>query len=161
MTNIIVKKTDESDPDDRRKGMIKAGDAVNEWMTDPGEPAAKYFFDDIFDDVTDNDHKFFLDVGSAHRRLREGRRDGVYRFGKGRRLVVKCEDDGQDSDRNKKMTIGVPEDRADLLAGGYIDVILDDLVNILYPSGPATIGANDMTNARKYLLASIFLNRCH
>ena len=163
MTNIVVKQKTTADPVDRREGMIEAGDKINDWVKDNEEPAAKYFFDDVFEDVTDGDNfRYFIDLGGPQRRLRPSRNPGVYRFGGGqrRRLKVRSEDDGKDSDRNQKMTIGVPRERKDLLAGGYVDTIMDDINNILYPGGPAAVAPADLDRAKKYLLASIFLNRC-
>lgn len=164
MTNIVVKKRGLTDPTDRQEGMIEAGDEINDWISDTFEPPAENFFEDVFDNVTDDpDFRFFLDTGSAERRLRPTRKQGVYRVGKNRRLIVRCEDDAPDGERRKRMTIGVPEDRKDLLSGGYIDKIIGDLWSLLHdgtpPSAAPAPGAE--LRSKKYLLASIFLNRCH
>lgn len=173
MTNIIVKRNvaalaslpsvADNDQRTRMLGMADAGDAINTWMIDANndDPLAEEFFDDLFDELNgsaDAESRFYVeatDLGgnSVDQRVRAPGHN--YRFslnGKRHRLKIKCEEDERQVKRKVKMNIGIPEKRGNLLAGGYLNKIFTDL--------NAYITAGKNTEAKQYLLAVIFLNRC-
>ncbi|MDK3019078.1 hypothetical protein [Pseudodonghicola flavimaris] len=169
MTNIIVRKNPPDDPAQpdpgvdvrQRDGMAEAGAQINTWMQDAAAPPAQDFFDDLFDALNgpgETKNSFFIEATNSLGDKVFRHLDSTpvrYRFdldGNPHNLVVQCHEDKDQGKGAEKMNIGVPEMRGNLVAGGYLNTILNDLTTL--------INAGDTTKAKQYLLAVIFLNRC-
>ena len=162
MSSFVVGKKDAMGvaivPADRQAGMVKAGLEINAWMDAPNEKDKDEFFNEIFDDVTkppDNFEVYYFDEGGIEQTLspdtRNPRKRQKYKYTDSndvdRYLRVKIEEDEESETR---MTIVVPRKRTGLLAGGYVATILSDI---------NALGTD--AEKEKYLLASVFLTRCH
>ena len=166
MSSFVVGKKDGFGivvPADRQAGMAKAGEEIARWMNATPEKDKDDFFHDIYDDITgppDNYEVFYFDEGGQGQAVspdtRNPRKRQKYKYTDSndtqRFLRVKIEEDDESETR---MTIVVPRKRTGLLVGGYVNTIVTDLDAI-----DADLAA-DPDKKAKYLLASVFLTRCH
>ncbi|WP_299644208.1 hypothetical protein, partial [uncultured Ruegeria sp.] len=136
---------------------------INDWMQSNQEPLAEEFFDDLFDELDQggaNGYRLKVEADDAggnpsNWRIRSRKRGYRFRTDVARyKLVVDCvNEESTWVGRQVNMTIGVPEQRGNLLAGGYLGRLFDDIKGLIQDEG-----RDDL--AKQYLLAAIFLNRC-
>lgn len=155
MTNIVAFKKGGTDEARRREGMQEAGGEINDWMKN-ADNDPEDFFDDLFSGLK-NSHDVRIERGGQFPEVKDNGKKFKFEFGGDDYFLrVTCEEDADWQSKNKKnvrMTIPVPQERGDLLGGGYADNILSDLKHFL-------VTEQDDAKAMKYLLAVIFLNRC-
>ena len=146
MTHILVKDNN----NDVKNGMIDAGDYINEWMKDHGGAGNDIndFFENVFDEMEGKGNIVAIKDGIDKKLTKQ---DSVnYTFSDGE-LTVNLEDDRKIGNQCKK-TIPIPEKNPNMF-DGYMGTIADHVVQL---SG----GDSASDEAKKYLLAVVFLNRC-
>ncbi|GHF45424.1 hypothetical protein [Seohaeicola zhoushanensis] len=153
----------------RRDGMVAAGETINTWMlaTNP-VTGNKLDDDDFFDDLWDkleknagatpsNKYTFIFDDTAIAAPLSKPAGKYIYQAPHGgvltdHRLKVECREDKITPGVSKDMRIPIPEERPIDLLSGYVSRLADDLAHLM--------GGAVTDEAKKYLLATIFLNRC-
>ncbi len=177
MTNVVIRK--DQDP---VQGMQDAGDYINDWRKfEPGtanENDAKGFFHDLFGEFDSSaDHSVdifedgqYLPLAAKLNETGDPIRNKFEYVDTANVTIslttVPTEDDKKGrnpNNKNQRMSIGIPA-KQDLL-GGYVGTIVNDLASLLavvdangnVVNGGAAVPTDE---AKKYLLAVIFLNRC-
>lgn len=145
MTHVLVKKST-----DVKDGMIEAGDFINGWMIDHGGAGKDHddFFEMLFDKMTTDGNTVEVRDGADKTLTKQNRL--IYRF-TGGRMQIRPTDDSKGGN-NLNMTIPVPSTNPNMI-DSYIGTLADHIVQL---SG----GNAASDQAKKYLLAVIFLNRC-
>ncbi len=146
MTHVIVKKGG-----DTKLGMVDAGEHINHWMITHGAGGAngyKDFFDDLWTNVEGSDGRQFFVKDSGDKLLSKVGNKYEYPGGE---LKPKPEKDFGNGN-TKQMTVPIPEKNPDLV-NSYVGTIANHVAQ-LSGAGAAT------DEAKQYLLAAIFLNRC-
>lgn len=170
MTNIVVLKIKDdignSIPADQIKGMKKAGQWINDYLALPGK-AKRVMFKRLYRQLVENDGKYQIAVKDSTGTLQElspwENSKGVKKYrkfttvgGDVYKIVPKV--DAKDTDDFILMHIAIPATTQDLLQDGYIGNVVGDIEDIY--NGPG--GDIEKTTAvKKYLLATVFLSRCH
>lgn len=152
MTNIVASTGAYNNDAERQDGMKKAGETLDAWLTNENNNSkndAKNIFGDIFDDTAAT--FYLIDENNTPHELTKDSKVQFAIGATGEKLKI---DGKKEKDNNHKpMTIPVPE-----VVGSdttsYIDTFVSDLEAI-------AAGADATANLKKYLLASIFLTRCH
>ena len=165
MSSVVVTKQDAGtafDVTKRVDGMVEAGFEINEWMKKVSLPDKDKFFDDLYKKLTQGGPGtqctlFYFDLDGNPQELLEPvkKKLNKYRYDSGGqkyfvRIVVE-----EDEESESRMTVVIPRDRGDLLAGGYVTQIVDDFEQMI---GPRNGNPFQFTNAekddiKKYLLA--------
>ena len=180
MVSVVVRTRGGTDPQDRIDGMVVAGETINKLVA-TGYDAVDIFgelYKKLAMDAAEADKVLFLANSTAHGGEQEltplpdnKPPKNKYSFGEdpaGQLQIKPSEDDSGDhaGGKVKKMAFVVPGPTEgstlypDMLANGYVNVIAEDCERIL-------LGLTyDDTNARhvklkRYLLANVFLSRCH
>ena len=149
--------------------MVAAGETINSWMlaTNP-VTGQKLDDDDFFDDLWDklektagttatNKYNFIFDDTVTASKITKPA--GKYIFQafhnaalKDHQLKLDCREDKKTPGLSKDMRIPIPEERPRDLLSGYVTKLAEDLAHLM--------GGAVSDEAKKYLLAAIFLNRC-
>ncbi len=166
VVGLLAGGTQTIDPAQRRNAMIRAGDEINEWMQKNPERDKDDFFTFVYEQVTgapDHFKVFYFDTDHTPRELSKSPpppKKKKYEYtdssGNTRFLQVKIEEDEASESR---MTIVVPRDRGDLVSAGYIPEIVADLAAI--DADTSITDAEKNSRKAKYILATVFLSRCH
>lgn len=165
MTNIVANVSEPVNNANRQAGMKIAGQGLATWLTNHSNNSnakSKDIFDDLYNSVSALNVNFFLvdDEQNTFKLLPVANGSGgviANQFeidGTTDKLIIHGEKDNK-SGLNKPMTIAVPEVvGADTI--DYLENYVTDVMEIAQ-SGSADVELQ----LRNYLLASIFLTRCH
>lgn len=166
MTNIVASLGEPVNEANRQAGMKLAGQILSLWLSNPGNDGAakaKGIFDDLYKTGAPLNLRFFLvdQDSSTFELVPDTNRSGnvvphQFKVGTtGDKLKIDGKQD-KTSGGNKPMTIAVPEILDEDKTLEYLDHYVDDVMQI------AQSGTDDAElQLRNYLLASIFLTRCH
>ena len=161
MTFVVVKKLNGHIFSQEIDGMIDAGEKINNILIRTGANAVDYddVFDTMFVEMTAGmAPPFSVSVGAdgALHPLERKKKD-KYKYNTNMKFKLKPQLD-KEIDQDKAMNFVVPAERQDLLAGSAYLSQLAGGINAIANNKltPAEIGL-----ISKFLLAKIFLSRCH
>lgn len=160
MTYVVVKKTNGHFFADHIDGMVDAGVKINDILTRAPEVDYKDIFETMFDEMASGASPNYsvevTDDGVEHR-LTDAAGKNNYEYDSGKKFKLKPQED-KEVGQDKAMNFIIPGERDNLLqASSYI-------VDIV--GGINTIANNKLTplevkQISEFLLAKIFLSRCH
>jgi hypothetical protein len=169
MTAVVVKMTNPgTGQDETVEGMANAGQTINDLVFRGAD--YRQIFDQTFAALTANGaHGFFVEnANHTLEPLVKENGPNKYSYGSGanEKFNIKPELDESGGLTNgvKKMTFTVPEPteqggaRRNMLASGYVLAIAQGCMTILNVKNPTT---GQLTQLKQFLLAHIFLSRCH